>query len=110
MFQYKLLLIIVYFFGLSTAFAQRPFGYKTKGDSALRVAVRESMFGESAKVRPDSAFDKALRLGELDALLMAVPNRSDLQLERLAAYFFHQRINVFLWNKNFNFNKHEIPP
>lgn len=69
-----LLSVIFVVIGLSTAFAQYPF---------------------DGKIRPDSTFDKALRLGELDALLRAVPDRSDLQLERLAAYFFHQRINQY---------------
>lgn len=67
-----LLSVIFVVIGLSTAFAQYPF---------------------DGKIRPDSTFDKTLRLGELDALLRAVPGRKDLQLERLAAYFFHQRIN-----------------
>ncbi len=47
------------------------------------------------KVRPDALFDKVLREGELSALMHEVPNRWDLHLERLAAYFFHQRINQY---------------
>jgi len=47
------------------------------------------------KVRLDSVFDKVLRQGDLESLLSEIPNRPDLQLERLAAYFFHQRINQY---------------
>lgn len=74
MFRHNILFAVFFILSLNATFAQIPI---------------------DGKVRPDSVFDKTLRLGDLDALLKVVHNRSDLQLERLAAYFFHQRINQY---------------
>lgn len=74
MFRHNLLFAIFIFISISTSFAQLSF---------------------DGKVRPDSIFDRVLRQGEMESLLREVPNRWDLQLERLAAYFFHQRINQY---------------
>lgn len=91
----KALLYLILQFSICTTYAQQTLNRKTNRDAALRAIVRESMFGKGSQIRPDSVFDKPLRQGDLDALLRAVPYRSDLQLERLAAYFFHQRINQY---------------
>jgi len=64
----------------------------------LFVLFFTTVFSQQAKdgkTRPESPFDKVLRQGELAKILSKVPNRADLQLERLAAYFFHQRLNQY---------------
>lgn len=81
MFRHNLLSAIFIFFSLSLAFANNPTANKT---------------------RPESAFDKVLRQGELAKILSEVPNRLDLQLERLTAYFFHQKINQYRLDRNLN--------
>jgi len=72
----KHLLIFALLLNFITAFSQLPY---------------------DAKVRPEALVDRVLSEGELSALMREVPNRPDLQLERLAAYFFHQRINYIGW-------------
>lgn len=74
MYKLKLYQIIIYSVFIATAFPQQP---------------------KINNTRPESVFDKVLRQGELAKLLSEVPNRLDLQLERLSAYFFHQRINQY---------------
>jgi uncharacterized protein YkwD len=54
-----------------------------------------SQIDTNGKFLHDSIFENKLREGELSKLLSEVKNRPDLQLERLSAYFFHQRINQY---------------
>ncbi len=81
--KFKLYQIIFYSLFIATAFSQQP------NNSNL-------------KTRPESVFDKVLRQGELAKILNEVPNRLDLQLERLTAYFFHQKINQYRLERNLN--------
>lgn len=81
MYKLKLYQIIFYSLIFSSAFPQQPNNIKT---------------------RPESVFDKVLRQGELAKILSQVPNRLDLQLERLTAYFFHQKINQYRLERNLN--------
>lgn len=74
MFRHNLLSAIFIIFSISTAFAQLPL---------------------NDKVTTDSTFNKVFREGDLSKIQGEVKNRSDLQLERLTAYFFHQRINQY---------------
>jgi len=47
------------------------------------------------KIQTDETFEKSLREGDISRILNDIKNSPDLQLERLAAYFFHQRINQY---------------
>jgi len=61
----------------------------------LCISGAYSQIDSNGNVLSDTIFEKTLKEGNLSHLLSEVPNSPDLQLERLAAYFFHQRINQY---------------
>lgn len=51
------------------------------------------------KTNFDTSFDNIYKQDKLNEILHELPNNKELQFERLLAYFFHQRINQYRFEK-----------